>query len=104
MCATSRQHSQVSGMHRTAMVLLGCVGVLVTAAAYPQQYPAKVVRLIMPYPAGGSTDIVGRLVAERLTASLGQTVIVDNRPGASAQIGTEATAKSPADGYTLLMA
>ena len=69
-----------------------------------QQYPAKAVRLIMPYPAGGSTDIVGRLIAERLTGNLGQTVFVDNRSGASAQIGTEAAAKAAADGYTLLMA
>lgn len=69
-----------------------------------QQYPAKAVRLIMPYPAGGSTDIVGRLIAERLTSNLGQTVFVDNRAGASAQIGTEAAAKAAADGYTLLMA
>ena len=69
-----------------------------------QQYPAKAVRLIMPYPAGGSTDIVGRLIAERLTGNLGQSVFVDNRSGASAQIGTEAAAKAAADGYTLLMA
>jgi len=73
-------------------------------AASAQTYPAKVVRLVMPYPAGGSTDIVGRLVAERLTGALGQAVIVDNKPGASAQIGTELAAKAPADGYTLLMA
>jgi tripartite-type tricarboxylate transporter receptor subunit TctC len=69
-----------------------------------QAYPARPVRLIMPYPAGGSTDIVGRLVAERLTAALAQSVVVENRPGASAQIGTEVAAKAPADGYTLLMA
>ena len=69
-----------------------------------QPYPTKPVRLMMPYPAGGSTDIVGRLVAERLTAALKQGVVVENRPGASAQIGTEAAAKAPADGYTLLMA
>src|SRR5439155_12348283 len=75
-----------------------------SAACHAQPYPSKPVRLMMPYPAGGSTDIVGRLVAERLTATLKQTVIVENRPGASAQIGTEAAAKAPADGYTLLMA
>jgi len=68
-----------------------------------QQYPAKTIRLIMPYPPGGSTDIVGRLMAERLTMALGQIVLVDNKPGASAQIGTELAAKAPADGYTLLM-
>jgi tripartite-type tricarboxylate transporter receptor subunit TctC len=73
-------------------------------ACQAQPYPAKPVRLMMPYPAGGSTDIVGRLVAERLTAALRQGVVVENRPGASAQIGTEAAAKAPADGYTLLMA
>jgi tripartite-type tricarboxylate transporter receptor subunit TctC len=77
---------------------------LTAAAVSAQSYPTKPVRLIMPYPAGGSTDVVGRLVAERLGARLGETVIVDNRPGASAQIGTELAAKAPADGYTLLMA
>lgn len=74
------------------------------AESQAEQYPVKAVRLIMPYPAGGSTDIVGRLMAERLTAVLGQVVLVDNKPGASAQIGTELAAKAPADGYTLLMA
>ena len=82
-----------------AAVMLAC-----TQPVHAQQYPAKPVRLVMPYPAGGSTDIVGRLVAERLTPRLGQPVLVDNRPGASAQIGTEAAARAPADGYTLLMA
>jgi tripartite-type tricarboxylate transporter receptor subunit TctC len=76
----------------------------VVAGAQPSQYPSKPVRLIMPYPAGGSTDTVGRIVAERLSAALGQQVIVDNRPGASAQIGTEAVARAAPDGYTLLMA
>ena len=74
------------------------------AESQAEQYPIKAVRLIMPYPAGGSTDIVGRLMAERLTGVLGQVVLVDNKPGASAQIGTEMAAKAPADGYTLLMA
>src|SRR6185436_8132900 len=78
--------------------------VSVTTQSHAQQYPSKLVRMIMPYPAGGSTDIVGRLVAERLTGPLGQAVIVENRPGASAQIGTEMVAKAPPDGYTLLMA
>jgi tripartite-type tricarboxylate transporter receptor subunit TctC len=91
-------------MDRTTIFFCAALSLFVAGSAQAQQYPAKAVRLIMPYPAGGSTDIVGRLVAERLTASLGQTVIVDNRPGASAQIGTEAAAKAPADGYTLLMA
>jgi tripartite-type tricarboxylate transporter receptor subunit TctC len=91
-------------MHRVIVGLCGAILFCIAGGAQAQPYPSKVVRLIMPYPAGGSTDIVGRLVAERLTASLGQTVLVDNRPGASAQIGTEAAAKAPPDGYTLLMA
>ena len=83
-----------------------CVALVMwtSAACHAQPYPSKPIRLMMPYPAGGSTDIVGRLIAERLTAALKQAVVVENRPGASAQIGTEAAAKAPADGYTLLMA
>src|SRR6185503_726233 len=77
-------------IHRGIAVLCGAILSCITGGAAAQQYPVKVVRLIMPYPAGGSTDIVGRLVAERLSVSLGQTVLVDNRPGASTQIGTKA--------------
>lgn len=91
-------------MVKALAIALAATAALHAGAASAQAYPSKTVRLIMPYPAGGSTDIVGRLVAERLTASLGQTVVVDNRAGASAQIGTEAAANAPADGYTLLMA
>jgi tripartite-type tricarboxylate transporter receptor subunit TctC len=91
-------------MQLAVSAALGALIFFASAGAYAQQYPAKPVRLVMPYPAGGSTDTVGRLVAERLTASLGEQVLVDNRPGASAQIGTEAVAKAPPDGYTLLMA
>ncbi len=91
-------------MHRVLTTICAALLLFVAADGDAQQYPVKAVRLIMPYPAGGSTDIVGRLVAERLASSLGQTVFVDNRPGASAQIGTEAAARAPADGYTLLMA
>jgi tripartite-type tricarboxylate transporter receptor subunit TctC len=64
-------------------------------------YPNKPIRLIVPFPAGGSTDIVGRVVAQKLSERLGQQVIVDNRGGAGGTIGTDAAAKSPADGYTL---
>jgi len=63
-------------------------------------YPNKPIRFIVPYPPGGGTDIVARLVAARMGQSMGQPVIVDNKPGASTIIGTEAMAKSPADGYT----
>jgi len=72
--------------------------------AQAQTYPAKPVRLVVPFPAGGGTDIISRTLAERLAAELGQSVIVDNRPGAGTVIGTDNVAKSPADGYSLLMA
>jgi len=68
-----------------------------------QEYPVKPVRLVVPFTPGGSTDILGRLVAQKLTESLGRQVLVDNRPGAGGTIGVEIVAKSPADGYTLVM-
>src|SRR5262245_24228734 len=77
---------------------LACAPALVQA----QDYPAKQVRLVLPFPAGGGSDIIARVVAQKLTASLGQPVIVDNRAGASGNIAAEIVAKSPADGYTLL--
>jgi len=66
-------------------------------------YPTKPVRLIVAFPAGGSTDIIGRLVAQKLSERLGQQVIVDNRGGAGGMIGTEIAARSNPDGYTLTM-
>ena len=69
-----------------------------------ETYPAKSVRIIVQFTPGTSTDIIGRLIAQKLTDAWGQPVVVDNRPGAGAVIGTEAAAKAPADGYTLVMA
>src|SRR6185369_8519175 len=69
-----------------------------------ETYPSKPVRIIVQFTPGTSTDIIGRLIAQKLTEAWGQPVIVDNRPGAGAVIGTEAAAKSPADGYTMVMA
>lgn len=82
---------------------------VVTAAAassltVAQSYPSKTMRMIVPFPPGGTTDILGRLAAQKLSEALGHQVIVDNRPGAGGNIGTELAAKSPADGYTLLAA
>ena len=76
---------------------------LVAAPATAQQFPGKTVRLIVPFAAGGSTDIIGRTLAVRLTETWGHTVLVDNRPGGSTVIGTEIVAKSPPDGHTLLV-
>ena len=88
------------------LLLLGAVGTLGAcpwSGAQAQDYPNKPVRIVIPYAAGGSTDILTRQLSARLTARLGQSVIVENRPGANGIIGTEVVAKSPADGYTLLM-
>jgi tripartite-type tricarboxylate transporter receptor subunit TctC len=73
-------------------------------SARAQAYPARPVRLIVQVPAGGSPDIVARLIAQWLSERLGQQFVVDNRPGASGNIGTEAVVRAPADGYTLLFA
>jgi tripartite-type tricarboxylate transporter receptor subunit TctC len=84
--------------------LVGCTVLL--AAPLPaaaQAYPAKPVRMIVPFPAGGATDIVGRLVAQKLTDAMGQQVIVDNRGGAGGTIGSDIAAKAPADGYNILI-
>jgi tripartite-type tricarboxylate transporter receptor subunit TctC len=81
----------------TAFYLLGISVVLA------QGYPARSIRLIAPYPPGGGIDATARIIAQALTEQLGQQVVVENRPGATGRIGTEIAAKSPADGYTLLL-
>jgi tripartite-type tricarboxylate transporter receptor subunit TctC len=76
----------------------------VPAAFAQAPYPTQQIRIICPFPAGGGTDLTSRLLGEHLSRSLGQPVVVENRTGASGMIGTGAAAKSPADGYTLLVA
>jgi len=83
-------------------IALACVAGL-SFSALAQQYPAKPVRMVVPFPAGGPTDIVGRTIGQKLNDTLGQPVIIDNRAGAGGVIGTEHVAKSPPDGYTLLL-
>ena len=68
------------------------------------QYPQRAIKLMVPFPPAGATDIVGRIVAQKLSERLGQSVVVENRPGAGGSIGSDLVAKSPPDGYTLLMA
>jgi len=84
----------------TALLLAALFSPLI---AFAQAYPAKPVRVVIPWPPGGSNDIVGRMAAQKLGESMGQQFIVDNRGGASGVLGSELVAKSPADGYTIMV-
>src|SRR5690606_14118192 len=75
---------------------------MMTAVRAAASYPNRPITLVLPFPAGGQTDMVARLLAQKLEPLLGQSVIVENRPGANSLIGTNYVARSPADGHTLL--
>jgi tripartite-type tricarboxylate transporter receptor subunit TctC len=83
--------------------ILALLLVLFSAAAAAQPYPSKPIRLIIPFPPGGSNDVVGRAIGQQLAERLGQGVVIDNRGGAGGIIGTDQAAKAPPDGYTLLL-
>lgn len=96
----------MSEPHSRRIFVAGLATALASFAAVParaQAWPAKPLRLVIPFPAGGSTDIVGRLLGERLSQALGQPVVIDNRAGAGGTTGSDAVAKSAPDGYTFLM-
>ncbi len=85
---------------RTALTASACL--CAVSLLYAQDYPVKSIRMVVPFPAGGGSDTVARVLAQRLSVSLGQTMVADNRAGASGNIAAEIVAKAPADGYTLL--
>src|ERR1700741_5164193 len=84
-------------------MLFVAVALLVCGTAAAQPYPTRTVRIVVPAPPGGGIDLIARTLAEKLTVSLGQPVVVENKPGASNNLGTDFVAKSPPDGYTLVI-
>ena len=94
-----KNRPRAARLYFSALLLAVPVG-----TAFAQAYPVKPVRMVVPFPAGGATDIVGRLVAQKLSEAWGQQVIVDNRGGAGGTIGSDIAAKAPPDGYTILVA
>ena len=93
---------------RTVLVLTGtlamlCTGPLTSPPTWAQQYPGRSVRVIVPFAAGGTPDVVGRIVSQQLAAQTGQSFVVENRPGADGVLGSQQVAEAPPDGYTLLV-
>ena len=88
---------------RFSIALLAAAAAFAAGMAQAQQYPVKPVRILIPWPPGGANDVVGRVVAQRMTELLGQQVIVENRGGASGTIGSDLVAKGPTDGYTIMV-
>jgi tripartite-type tricarboxylate transporter receptor subunit TctC len=88
---------------QVVLITVSALGAASGVFAQSQAYPSKIIRLIVGFPPGGATDITARLVGQKMSVSLGQTVLIDNRPGANSNIGTEAAARAAPDGYTLLM-
>src|SRR5690242_16990776 len=85
---------------RFVLALLGLIAL--APSSFAEDWPGRPLRVVVPYPPGASNDTISRLMAEQLGRTLGQSVIVDNRPGAGTAIGTRLVAHAPADGYTLL--
>src|SRR6185503_17676242 len=90
-------------MSKAVRFVLCCAIAVPATSALAQSYPTKPIRMIVAYPPGGGTDIVGRMVAQKLSENFGQTVVIDNRGGAAGGIGSEIAAHSVPDGYTILM-
>src|SRR5216117_3811762 len=90
-------------MDARVIAALACTVLLVVTPAAAQIFPSKTVHLVVPYAAGGTGDIVARVVSEKLSIALGQSVVVENRPGASGAVGSKAVAGAAPDGHTLLV-
>lgn len=86
-----------------ARIVLSVCAVAFIPALQAQTYPAKPVRLVVPFAPGGSTDVIARVVTQKMAEGFGQQIVIDNRPGAASSLGTEAAARAAPDGYMLLM-
>src|SRR5262249_26348982 len=93
-----------TGMKRVFWIVAACVALWFPATASAEHYPNKPVKILIPFPPGGVTDIAGRLIAQKLSERLGQQFYIENQAGAGGNLGMGAVAKSPGDGYTILLA
>ena len=99
-------HTRNAGVVTALLLALLCTGALAqtTTPGAAQAYPVKPIRLIVPFPAGASSDVVGRMLGRKISEQLGQQVVADNRAGAGGNLGIGVAAKSPPDGYTIVLA
>src|SRR6266567_4406045 len=105
-CSWQYQRAGMKNTRRDFLQLMAGAAAFpaVPLIAHAQSYPSRAVRIVVPFAAGGPTDIVARLIGQWLSERLGQQFVIENRPGAGGTIGTEAVVRSPPDGYTLVMA
>jgi tripartite-type tricarboxylate transporter receptor subunit TctC len=90
-------------MNPTRRTLLALAAAIINGGALAQAYPTKAIRVVVPFPPGGGTDIIAREVTQKVASATGWTFVIDNKPGAGGNLGVDAVAKSPADGYTLVL-
>jgi len=93
----------MSGRFISALVAGALIAIAASPAAHAQAYPSKPIRFVLPFPPGGGTDILGRILAQKLSEQVGQPVVPENRPGAGGNVGTEYASRQPADGYTIVI-
>jgi tripartite-type tricarboxylate transporter receptor subunit TctC len=90
-------------MQASRRFLLAAIGSTVCMGAFAQAWPSKAIRVVVPFPPGGGTDIIARETTQKVAAATGWTFVIDNKPGAGGNLGVDAVAKAPADGYTIVL-